>query len=139
MGFSIQDLIGLVILAALIATPVVLWKRKRRIVAVGVGILIGSLWIIIALPSFEKAHGTSDMVKCVNNLIAIRNAKDEWAKQNNKQPSDIPLLADVIGVGKQLESVPICPAGGRYAFGAVGQKPVCSLAGRGHTLDDAAP
>jgi hypothetical protein len=65
----------------------------------------------------------------------IEEAKDEWARANHKLPTDVPTEEDFVGTNKLLHSMPVCPSGGTYAFGAVNQKPTCSLAEHGHKLE----
>ena len=136
MGFSFQDLIGLVVLVALIATPIILWKRKKRIVAVVFGILVVLLWIAIALPSFIVVHTEAHRAMCVNNLKLIENAKAAWAKENGKQPSDVPTETDLVGTNKLLSEKPKCPAGGIITIEPVNQKPTCSLVEQKHVIPD---
>ena len=136
MGFSFQDLIGVVVLVGLIATPIALWKRKKRIIAVVFGLVVGLLWIAIALASFERSRTFTSRAARVNNLKAIQNAKKEWARRNNKQSSDVPTEEDLVGDGKQLPEMPKCWAGGTFTIGAVNQKPTCSLANQGHQIPD---
>jgi biopolymer transport protein ExbD len=68
---------------------------------------------------------------CLNNLRIIDSAKAQWALENHKQNSDTPTeqdLAPYIGAGTAHE-FPICPEGGKYIIGSVGEKPRCSIPG----------
>jgi hypothetical protein len=85
----------------------------------------------IAIPNFVKARATSQENACINNLRQIDGAKNEWALENNKKATDVPTKADLL---PYLRSWPVCPAGGTYVIGAVGEKPTCSLANLGHVL-----
>jgi len=136
MGFPIQDLIGFVILAAAIAALVVLWKRKKRIAAIVLGLFFVLLWIAIALPGLKRAR--NPRAACINNLTVIQRVKGDWAKQHNKQPSDVPLETDLFGADKLFSEMPRCPAGGIITIGAANQKPSCSLAEQGHAIPDEA-
>jgi len=86
----------------------------------------------IALPALAKAKETSARNACINNLRMIQGAKQQWALENNKTSSDVPGWDDIqpyLGRGK---AIPVCPKGGGYSLGAVGELPTCSIPG--HTL-----
>jgi len=80
----------------------------------------------IAIPNFVKARATSQENACINNLRQIDGAKNEWALENNKKATDVPTKADLL---PYLRSWPVCPQGGTYTIGAVGDKPTCSIPG----------
>jgi len=136
MGILIQDLLGLVVVIALIAAPIILWKRKRRITAVVLGLLVVLLWLAIALPGFKKSHTFAFRATCINNLKVIQRAKAEWATQHNKQGLDVPLETDLVGTNKPLSEMPKCPAGEIITIGPVNQKPTCSLIEEKHAITD---
>jgi hypothetical protein len=65
---------------------------------------------------------------CINNLRLIDASKQQWALENKKQSTDTPVMDDLrpyIGRGPNGE-LPVCPDGGVYTLGAVGEKPTCS-------------
>jgi RNA polymerase sigma factor (sigma-70 family) len=65
---------------------------------------------------------------CVGNLRDIDSAKQQWARENKKQITDTPTMKDLIpyiGQGSGLY-MPVCPDGGDYTIGTVGEKPTCS-------------
>jgi hypothetical protein len=85
----------------------------------------------IAIPNFVKARTTSQQNACINNLRLIDAAKQQWALENKKQSTDTPAASDLkpyLGRGAEGE-MPVCPAGGVYTFGPVGQSPTCSVPG----------
>lgn len=65
---------------------------------------------------------------CINNLRIIYAAKQEWALEKNKTDADIPTEQDLLPYLKG-GVFPVCPAGGVYTIGAVGQPPTCSIPG----------
>ncbi len=75
---------------------------------------------------------TNEKVKvdsCVENLREIDSAKQQWALEQRKQITDTPIWKDLvpyIGVGGKGYVLPICPDGGVYTIGSVGEKPTCS-------------
>ena len=65
---------------------------------------------------------------CINNLRQIDGAKNEWALEKGKKNGDPVTEADIktyIQGGK----LPVCPGGGKYTIGKVGELPTCSIAG----------
>jgi hypothetical protein len=65
---------------------------------------------------------------CINNLRLIDAAKQQWALEFRKQTTDTPVVEDLrpyLGRGTNGE-MPVCPDGGTYTFGAVGEKPTCT-------------
>jgi tetratricopeptide (TPR) repeat protein len=78
----------------------------------------------------EKARETAQKNACLNNLRQLDGAKEQWALEHRKNPGDVPTrkeIADFISGG-----FPVCPAGGTYDLGALGEPPRCSLEDQGH-------
>jgi RNA polymerase sigma factor (sigma-70 family) len=66
---------------------------------------------------------------CINNLRLIDSAKQQWALEHNKTGEDTPTWDDIkpyLGRGANGE-IPVCPDGGVYTIGKVGEKPTCSI------------
>ena len=65
---------------------------------------------------------------CINNLRQIDAAKAQWALEKSKTNGAAVTAADITPylVGKRM---PVCPGGGRYTIGKVGDKPTCSTSG----------
>jgi hypothetical protein len=73
---------------------------------------------------------------CVNNLRQIDGAKQTWALENHPSPNDIVTWQEIqpyLGRGPN-GSLPVCPLGGTYILGRVGEPPKCSLGGT-HSLN----
>jgi competence protein ComGC len=92
--------------------------------------VVGAL-AAIAIPNFVKARTTSQQNACINNLRLFDAAKQQWALENRKQSTDTPTMKDLqIYIGQGQDSkLPVCPAGGEYTIGTVGEKPTCSIPG----------
>jgi DNA repair exonuclease SbcCD ATPase subunit len=65
---------------------------------------------------------------CIANLRLIYAAKQAWALDKNKTDSDVPTEQDLLPYLKG-GVFPVCPSGGIYTIGAVGQSPTCSIPG----------
>jgi chromosome segregation ATPase len=63
---------------------------------------------------------------CINNLRLIDAAKQQWALELNKTTEAIPTAQDLSPYFKD-GIFPVCPSGGTYIIGAVGEKPTCSI------------
>ena len=80
----------------------------------------------IAIPNFVKARTTSQQNACLNNLRQLDAAKQQWALENGKKSTDVPTKKDLLPF---LRHWPVCPAGGTYTIGSVGEPPTCSIPG----------
>lgn len=91
----------------------------------------GGMLAAIAVPNFTKARTTAQENACINNLRIIDGAKGQWALENHKQNSDTPTVQDLtpyVGRGPAGE-FPVCPEGGKYIIGTIGEKPRCTIPG----------
>ena len=89
------------------------------------------------LPAYIRARNTKASNLCVSNLRMIEAAKSQWALENHKTANDPVSMSDIqpyMGRG-ELGEIPVCPDGGTYIAGKVGEPPRCSLGGPQHTLD----
>jgi competence protein ComGC len=94
--------------------------------SIALSIFVIPLMAAIAIPNFVRARTTAQMNVCVSNLRQIDSAKQQWAMDNKKEPTDTPTMQDLdayLGRGRVLK----CPAGGAYTINAVGEKPTCSI------------
>jgi hypothetical protein len=93
-------------------------------------VILGLLLVAIAalVPAFIRARTTSAVIPCVNNLVHIERAKNQWALEHQKMSLDIPTWDDLRPyLHWPSNSVPTCPDGGTYTLGPVGESPRCSL------------
>jgi hypothetical protein len=79
---------------------------------------------------------------CQNNLRMIDGAKQEWCLEQHKSTNDIPTwkdLAPYLPIKSHHQNASgallVCPDGGTYIIGKVGELPKCSIGGY-HSLDD---
>jgi hypothetical protein len=82
------------------------------------------------LPAFIRARTTPAKNACVNNLRQLDGAKQQWELENHKSTNDVPTLEDL---RPYLLRPLVCPQGGTYLPGRVGEPPRCSVGGS-HTL-----
>jgi Tfp pilus assembly protein PilE len=77
------------------------------IVVAIIGLLAG-----IAIPNFVQARTTSQMNACINNLIKIDDAKQQWAMETKQASNAVPQFSDI---SDYLKNAVTCPAGGTAA------------------------
>ena len=113
------------------------WQVRRpwhKLLLAGLaGIVV--LLILLGLPFFVTVRVGSSRNACMAQLRSIQGAKETWAREHKQGPTDVPQPSDLIGPGKYLLAIPVCPLGGTYRLGAVGELPTCSFSSPGHTLD----
>ena len=63
---------------------------------------------------------------CVNNLRQIDGAKEQWAMAVGCKTNGQPVI--ISEVNEYMNEIPVCPEGGTYDYGVLGERPSCSLA-----------
>ena len=89
------------------------------------------LWVSANMPGFLKEPVTSPANACINNMLQIDGAINEWALDKGKTNGTFVTERDIANYikldwhGKILP----CPSGGKYTYGKVGDTPQisCSL------------
>jgi prepilin-type N-terminal cleavage/methylation domain-containing protein len=108
-------------------------KSGFTLVEIMIVVAIIGLLAAIAIPNFVKARTTAQKNACINNLRQIDGAKEQWALEQKKTQTDLPVMAtDLVGSDKYIKVTPTCPANGTYTVGNMTTKPVCSVTD--HTL-----
>jgi hypothetical protein len=85
-----------------------------------------------AAATLARTAAVSQANECINNLVKINGAKEQWALENKLVNGAIPQDRDLFGPALYIAARPVCPAAGNYTLNAVGAAPTCSIAG--HTL-----
>ncbi|HZV35035.1 MAG TPA: prepilin-type cleavage/methylation domain-containing protein [Verrucomicrobiae bacterium] len=108
-------------------------RFKKAIIGLG-AIGLFSLTCLIVI-QFVRARSCHCENACVNNLRQIDGAKQTWALENNKSSNDVVTWQQIqpyLGRGPE-GSIPVCPQGGRYILGRIGELPKCSI-GADHSI-----
>jgi hypothetical protein len=108
---------------------------------IGMGMmLLGFVYMWMHYLKTPHAHITTGHGNfCTQNLRQIAGAKQTWAMENHKTSNDVVTWQDVqpfLGRGR-AGTLPVCPQGGIYTLGRIGEQPKCSLSGPpwGHSLE----
>ena len=94
-----------------------------------------SVFLPIIIPKFTRARSLAHTNSCINHLAQIDGAKQQWAKDNNKNANDVPTWNDLgpyMGRGRD-SMILVCPDGGIYTLARVQEAPKCSIPG--HVLN----
>jgi hypothetical protein len=73
-------------------------------------------------------------LQCLGELDRIDAAKARWVKRRGLKPGIPVRFNQLVSRKGGLLDVPVCPTGGIYSPGAVGESPSCSLGYLGHLL-----
>lgn len=102
-------------------------KRGFTLIEIMIVVLIIAVLLAIAIPNFMKARDTSRAKACVANLRQLDTAKMQWAMDEKKVGTDVPVSGDLIPT--YIKNTLECPAGGTYTISAVDTNPVCPNVG----------
>jgi hypothetical protein len=107
-------------------------SRKKIWVAIG----CFGLLLVVALYFWQKqgernSRGMPPALLCRLQLREIQAAKDQWGYFKNKTTNDAPTWDDILPYlhGEK----PVCPSGGAYILGKIGEPVKCSYPG--HALE----
>jgi prepilin-type N-terminal cleavage/methylation domain-containing protein len=107
------------------------------LVEIMIVVAIIGLLAAIAIPNFVRARTTSQKNACINNLRQLDGAKAQWALENGKASTDVPVatnIAPYLGRGT-AGTIPTCPANNTaYTINEVDTAPVCGSGIAGHVL-----
>lgn len=100
-------------------------------------ILVISILLAIAVPSYNKFREDSRKNACIVNLRQINSAIDQWALDNKIATGTVPSSSDEEDIYAYLKgNKPKCPGGGTYTIHAVGvqEQVTCSLTDKEHRI-----
>jgi hypothetical protein len=87
------------------------------------------LLLLFLAAGCERNEGVPPDMDCKANLRQLDGAKERWALENHKTTNDIPTMAEITPLLREVRS---CRSGGVYTIGRIGEKSKCSI--KGHEL-----
>jgi len=98
------------------------------------GVAVAGIGAAVAVPGFIKARTTAQRNTCRENLAKMDGAKEQLALEKNlKEGAEVKwedLIAAPDGSGGYLRKTPVCPKGGTYTLGKIGDDPTCTCGAR---------
>jgi hypothetical protein len=76
---------------------------------------------------YVRGRTGASFESCIAKLKQIDGAKATWALEHDKRYQDVPKWSDLIGETNYIRRMPICPRGGTYTLGAVGEPVRCTV------------
>ena len=89
--------------------------------------LVVTITLVTMVVLSVRPHMGRSLNSCYSLLRQIEGAKAAWALDEKKTTNDTPADSDLFGATNYIRDRPICPQGGVYTIGRVGEKPQCSL------------
>jgi hypothetical protein len=74
----------------------------------------------------EKPTDNAKAMACAANMWTIDQTKQNWAEKNGKDSNTVVTIDDLTPLFFKGR-VPVCPAGGTYTLGKVGEPTQCSI------------
>jgi competence protein ComGC len=107
--------------------------KGRGLATAGIAISSTTIMLmLIAVPNITSGRQRSQAQECILNLKMIDSAKEQWAMDTKAADGDLgPTMDEIAGPGYYIREVPICPSGGSYEIGAIGDDPTCSCGDQG--------
>jgi prepilin-type N-terminal cleavage/methylation domain-containing protein len=113
-------------------------KKGFTLVEIMIVVLIIGILLAIAVPNFVRARERSRAKTCMGNLKQVDSAKEQYAMEERLDSGatvdGAALWGDGSTAGPYIKKPPVCPSGGTYTVGDVGEDPTCSIGGD-HALD----
>jgi prepilin-type N-terminal cleavage/methylation domain-containing protein len=97
------------------------------LIEVMIVVLILSILLAIAVPSWIKARESSRRTTCLRNLKSIEEAKEIYIAEAKLNAGDSVEEGDLFPEYIKGDSFPACPESGDYTIGEVGEAVSCSI------------
>ncbi len=100
-------------------------------IGIALAIILIPIYAAIMIPAFAQARAHAQQAVCINQLRTIEMAKAEEALKTNLEDGQPVEVSSLLPYFKD-HKMPVCPRGGTYDIGAVGEMPRCTV--KGHEI-----
>lgn len=101
-------------------------RKGFTLIEIMIVVAIIGIIISIAIPGFLRAREVSRSRACQENLAKLEGAKEQYALENNIDPTNTPTWDKLIGNTLYIKRTPMCPGGGVYVINNLNSVPTCS-------------
>jgi hypothetical protein len=119
--------------------------KSKLLILSGCFVAAALVAVLIAegMLAFSRARRSSKIPPCHELLVLIDLAKHDWADNESKTTNDAPTWDDLRpyfpdwATNKLIHWTngrPVCPEGGVYTIGRVGELPRCTIGGYTHAV-----
>ncbi len=93
-------------------------------------VVVIGLLAAMAIPAFQKVRQASEAKACYNSRLMLSTALEQYTVEHGQSPRS---FADIVGPGKILPTMPVCPTHGTYSarHTGTGFEVSCSNHGQG--------
>jgi hypothetical protein len=104
-------------------------SRSSKILVCAACLVVAAIVCLVVVAHHTRQ--SNKIPRCHDNLRQIELAKLLWAGDEAKTTNDTPTWNDLrlYFPDSWSNSIPVCPAGGTYTIGRVGEQPRCSVGG----------
>jgi hypothetical protein len=108
---------------------------KKLMFVISGGVLVAMVLAVGIIYRIKSAPSATAGNTCVNNLRILDSCKQEWVLEHKKATNDTPTWDDLRPYVPNwwTNNIPVCPAGGTYTIGRIGEHPTCSIGGYEHS------
>lgn len=102
-------------------------RKAFTLVEIMIVVLIIGILLAIAIPNFLQSRSRANARSCIANLKQIDAAKEIFAQDQRLANGSTVQMSDLWPTYIRRSTQPLCPAGGTYTIGTIGQNPTCDF------------
>lgn len=102
--------------------PAIAFNAREFVIGLAIAAVI--VFSVAGTRWYVRARTVQAVDICQANLRQIDGAKQHWTSEHGQE---IPTWTNLVGPKAPIAQMPICPGGGTYTLGPVGQAPRCSI------------
>gem|GEM_PF-677260 len=131
-GFLLASIFVIFVIGLVRAGWLLIARRASRTSKMAGAIIVVTIFgsVFPAASWIWMVRHPATMNSCINNLLQLDGAKQQWLLEYSKPTNNVPTLNDIL---PYLIRKPICPQGGTYILGRVNDPTRCSIGGPKHS------